>query len=378
MGGPSKFEKNAWKEVQSFRDTWWRRAGQKAYDKAAGGVGKAADAGRKFVDDRPKLRKVVDTTGSVARRAWGAASDVVPQKAKDWTGQAVGSTTRTIKELTQVGLSPERVIQRHRKLGHPVERLLDIRELDLELVDKARGKNFTIKRLYPLLGGGAGAGSAVAITGGGAVIVATGGAAAAPGAGVVVGALAADVAATLALMSRATGAIGLSYGYDPHEASEKLFVSAVVNAGSAGTSAAKVAAMRDLSYLTQKLFRNQTWAVLNKSKISSAIVKSAQAMSVKLTKQGLGKFVPGVGAVIGFGLNYDTVSHVIDTADMAYRRRFLLEKYPHLAAEEAPFDPADAGMASDDEDVISIVDMLDEEDGQADESEQEGDPDEVA
>lgn len=81
---------------------------------------------------------------------------------------------------------------------------------------------------------------------------------------------------------------------------------------------------------------------------------------MRLTKKSLGKLVPGVGVILGFGFNFDTVSRMIDTAEMAYRRRFLLDKYPWLADEEPPLDPREAGRSNDEEEeTISIVDLFD-------------------
>lgn len=261
-------------------------------------------------------------------------------------------------------MSAERVVAQHQKKNHQVELLSDVRDLDLELVDKVRGRKIGLSYVYPLLGAGAGAGSALVITGGELTIVPTAGATAAPTAGVVLGALAADAAWVTGLLSRAVGAIALNYGYDPKQPGEKLFVTAVLNAGAAGTTTAKMASMRDLSYLTQKLFRNETWAVLNKSRISSALKQAAEALTLKFTKKSLGKAVPVIGIGLGFTLNLDTVSRTIETAEMAYRRRFLLDKYPQLAASEPTLDPHDAAdlPGEGDEDFISIIDLLDRTD----------------
>lgn len=63
---------------------------------------------------------------------------------------------------------------------------------------------------------------------------------------------------------------------------------------------------------------------------------------------------------MGFTLNLDTVSRTIETAEMAYRRRFLLDKYPHLAESEPTFAPQETGGLNEEgeEEVISIIDLL--------------------
>ena len=48
---------------------------------------------------------------------------------------------------------------------------------------------------------------------------------------------------------------------------------------------------------------------------------------------------------------------IVDAAEMAYRRRFLLEKYPHLADEDAPvLFPED--LPDDADEVISVIDEI--------------------
>ncbi len=360
MGEPSKYELNAWQEILDSRDRWWRRAGHQVGDAVAAGAAKADQKTREFVGRHPRLQSGLSQAGALVSWGGGAVAKLVPDVAKDWTGQAAGATGRAIRDLTRIGLSPERVVAHHQKKDHPVERLSDVRDLDLELVDKVRGRKLGLTYVYPLLGAGSGASSAFVITGGELAIVPTAGASAAPTAGVVLGALAADAAWVTGLLSRAVGVIALNYGYDPKQPGEKLFVTAVVNAGAAGTTAAKMAAMRDLSYLTQKLFRNQTWAVLNKSKIAAALGEAAKALTLKFTRRSLGKAVPVIGIGLGFTLNLDTVSRTIETAEMAYRRRFLLDKYPQLAESEPTLYPQETGDINEEgeEEVISIIDLL--------------------
>jgi hypothetical protein len=51
---------------------------------------------------------------------------------------------------------------------------------------------------------------------------------------------------------------------------------------------------------------------------------------------------------------------IVDTADTAYRRRFLLEKYPQLADEEAAGPLPDTGPegSEDADEAISVLDEL--------------------
>lgn len=203
------------------------------------------------------------------------------------------------------------------------------------------------------------------VSGGQLVTVASAGAAAAPSGGAIVGAFAADTALVLGLASRCVGHVSLLYGYDPEVPAEKLFVMSVVNAGTASSATAKAAAMADISRLTQALVRGKAWSVLNDAVVTKVSLKFAKAFGFRLTKKGLGKAVPAFGILVGGTLNWTTLESIVDAADVAYRRRFLLEKYPHLGDEETSGPLADDGPhVPDDADVtISLLGELAEAGG---------------
>ena len=126
------------------------------------------------------------------------------------------------------------------------------------------------------------------------------------------------------------------------------------------SATAKTAAMADISRLTQALVRGKTWAVLQESVIARVSQQMAKVFGFRLTKKALGKAVPAIGAVIGGTLNWTTLESIIDTADVAYRRRLLLEKYPQLADGEtsAWLNYAEGEVAEDADERISVIDEL--------------------
>ena len=154
--------------------------------------------------------------------------------------------------------------------------------------------------------------------------------------------------------------MSLLYGYDPEEPAEKLFIMSVVNAGTAVSAGAKSAAMADISRLTQALVRKKTWEILDKSVVAQVSKQFAKAFGVRLTKQGLGKVVPVAGILIGGTLNWTTLEGIVDAANMAYRRRFLLEKYPQLDDEEVPglFPVVDQDSPDEVDEAISVIGEL--------------------
>jgi hypothetical protein len=226
-----------------------------------------------------------------------------------------------------------------------VASLADLRCLDLEQIDAVRGRGTSW--YYPLAAAISGAAAGLVISGGELNVTASAGAAAAPSGAAVASAFLGDAAVVLGLASRSVGHVSLLYGYDPEEPAEKLFVMSVVNAGTAMSATAKTAALADISRLTQSLIRGRLWAVLDKSVVTQVAKGFAKAFGIRFTKQSLGKVVPVAGTVIGGAFNWATVEAIVDAADVAYRRRFLLEKYPHLEDEEAPGSSTDTARTAE-------------------------------
>jgi hypothetical protein len=338
MGEPSEYELAAWHEIQAFKGRPLSREMRNFSDKVADRASGVGDRASKYLEGHPRAQSTLTRSQQVAAKGGRAvgngarkASDALP----DWGSTALGSARKTVGRVSRAGLSSKRVVSIHRKRGHDVARLSDLRQLDLEQIDAVgkRGASW----YYPAAAALSGAGAGLVISGGEIVAAASGGAAAAPSGAAIAGAFTGDAAFVLGLASRSVGHISLLYGYDPESPAEKLFIMSVVNAGTAVSASAKTAAMADISKLTQALVRGKSWAVLNETVVSKVANQFAKAFSVRLTKQGLGKVVPAVGIVVGGTLNWATLEATVDASDIAYRRRFLLEKYPQLAAaEEAP------------------------------------------
>ena len=361
---PSKYELEIWESIQRFKGRPLSQAMQNAGEHVANGVTQLGKHAAKQLEKYPRAASAVsrgqEFVAKGASKA-GAKARSAAEAMPEWGGTAVQSARKTVGKVSRAGLSPKRVVALHNKRGHDITSLSDVRQLDLELVEKVRGR--AASWFYPAAAALSGAGAGLAITGGQLAITASAGAAAAPSAGAIAGAFTADTAVVLGLSSRAVGQVALSYGYDPEEPSEKLFIMSVVNLGTASSAAAKNAAMADISKLTQALFRGKTWEVLNNAFVTKVAEKFTNAFGVRLTKMGLGKVVPAFGIVVGSTLNWATLEGVVDAAEMAYRRRFLLEKYPYLADEEAFATFTDTDVADDVDEKISVLDEIAEEGG---------------
>lgn len=343
MATPSDYELSAWRDTQRFKGRPLSRAIRNAGDHVAGGAAELGRRATKYLENHPRAQSAVARGQGLAAKGAhkvGAGARGAADALPDWSGTAFQSVRKTVGRVSRAGLSSKRVVALHVKRGHEVASLSDLRRLDLEQIDAVRGR--AASWYYPAGAALSGAGAGLVISGGQLVTAASAGAAAAPSGGAIVGAFAVDAAVVLGLASRSVGQVSLLYGYDPEEPAEKLFVMSVVNAGTAVSAGAKNAAMADISRLTQALVRGKSWDVLNGSVVATVSARFAKAFGFRLTKKGLGKAVPAFGILVGGTLNWSTLEEIVDAADMAYRRRFLLEKYPHLGDDEAPGPSSDA------------------------------------
>ncbi|MFJ4036894.1 EcsC family protein [Microbacterium sp. NPDC090007] len=368
MSAPSQYEQDAWSAVRKHPGRPLSRTLWKISDSAAKGVAAAGQKAAEYIESHPAADSAVERVKVFAAKGATAvsaatkkAADTVPAGVGDWTGAALDSVKRTAARASRVGLSAKRVVELHRKKGHPVSELADVRRLDLQQVDRVGRRGSDI--YYPSIAALTGAGSGLIISGGQLATAATAGAAAAPTTGAVLGAFAADAAAVLTLATRAVGHVALLYGYDPEDPSEKIFALSVVNAGTAVSASAKTAAMADVSRLTQALIRGKTWDILNHSVSSKVTGQFAKAFGVRLTKKGLGKVVPLVGIILGGAFNWATLEGIFDAANTAYRRRFLLEKYPQLEADLESDIDSDPDFPDEPDERISVLDELAEAGG---------------
>lgn len=365
MTEPSEYELAAWRDIQRFKGRPLSKMIRKVGEQAATGATQLGNRAAQYLEKRPRAQAAVsrgqnfvgkgaNAIGTGARKAAG----VIPDGLADWSGSAFGSMRKTVGRVSRAGLSPQRVVAKHRKRGHDVALLHDLRRLDLQQIDLVRGQGTSWG--YPIAAALSGMGAGLVISGGELAVPVSGGVAAAPSGVAVAGAFVGDAAWVLGLASRSVGHVSLLYGYDPEEPGEKVFVMSIVNAGTAMSASAKSAAMADVSRLTQALVRGKTWAVLDKSILAQVSRQFANKFALRFTKQGLGKVVPLAGIAIGGTFNWATLESIVDAASIAYRRRFLLEKYPRLAEEEAldlvPHPGQDDSVSTDE--VISVLDEL--------------------
>lgn len=367
MVEPSQYELAAWSDIQAFRGRQASRALGEVGQKVSNGTAAVGKRATKYLENHPRALSALERGQGVAAKGTqvvGAGARTAGSVLPGWGGAAGGSARRIVGRISRAGLSPKTVVAKHQKRGHDVSSLRDLRRLDLEQIDAVRGR--AASWLYPAGAALSGAGAGFVISGSELATAVSGGAAAAPSGTAITAAFVGDAATVLVLASRIVGRTALLYGYDPESPAEKIFIMSVVNAGSAVSAGAKTAAMTDISKLTQALVRDKTWAVLNESVVAKVAQEFAKRFSFRLTKQGLGKVVPVAGIVLGGTFNWATLEGIVDAADIAYRRRFLLEKYPHLGGDDDTFTTlvdVDRDIPDDADRAFSVLDELAEAGG---------------
>ncbi len=114
-----------------------------AGEQVANGVSELGKRAAKQLENHPRAKSalargqeaVAKGAQKVGAGARGAA-DALP----DWSGTAAQSLRKTVGRASRAGRSSKRVVALHKKRGHGVESLLDLRRLDLGQVDAVRGR----------------------------------------------------------------------------------------------------------------------------------------------------------------------------------------------------------------------------------------------
>lgn len=218
-----------------------------------------------------------------------------------------------------------------KEYGVSLDNLSDIRNLRLEQCDRVVPN---LRFIYSVGSGLEGAGASLAITGAEVSASVSGGTTTV----VAIGAVAADAALVLAALARVVAHTAAYYGYDVRQPEEELFALGVISLSSASSGPAKVAALAELSRLTQQMMRRATWEVLGKEPIVKVIQQVYARLGLRITKAKLAQTVPVAGVAISAGMNMAAVQAVARDAGLAYRLRFLCDRYgldPQQVVEDA-------------------------------------------
>jgi hypothetical protein len=294
-------------EMSAYDRSAWDTSMKAAYDPPT----------RRLVPGR--VRELTGKASEVAAAGYEKLPEAVREQA-DWVMEKAfdGALSVTFEPALR-SVNRDALVRRASSSTASVRELSDLRTLSLRECDQLRRSGLPLT----LASAAEGAASSIAVTGAEVSTTVSGGTTAA----VAFGAIAADVAATLAAMGRSIAVVAATYGYDVREPDEELFALGVLSFASASSLGGKTAAMASLSRLTQQMMRQATWKQLQKNVLVNAIEHSYKALGFKLTKKKLAQAVPIVGAVVNAGVNAGLVVQTKKRAEAVYRLRFLSEKY---------------------------------------------------
>jgi hypothetical protein len=322
------------------------RSGMSEYDSKAWDalISSEQPAERSLLPDI--VRNRLQRTGEVAKRR----IDMIPgsEQFQGLLMKALGGFTDLGSRAARASVRSGAVLKAYQKRGHAVQTVEDIRKLPLSEMDKVKPH---LDLAYMTVSTVQGAAAGLAVSGGELLGLASGGA---PGAGVVVGAMAADAAAVLVASQRAVAHVAAYYGYDLTRPEEQMFALGVLNLGTS-SDVTKAAAYLELNKLVQGLARKHTWEQLRQNVVTKVVEQVYAQLGIRLTQRKLGQAVPVVGVLIGAGVNAMTLRRVVDDAEHAYRKRHLQEKYGIV--DDVLLSTATAER----DDTIPIVDILDAE-----------------
>lgn len=306
---------------------------------------------------RGTLRAVNRT---VAAKTQGALDKLPAEKVEGVFRQTMGGLRSVTLDPAIASVTDSSIRNHYVDLGAPVGSLEEIRDLDLEVIDKGLPP---LGARYMLGMGVEGALSAGAVTGAeliaSAQTVGTFGAGAAPGAVTVVAAMATDAATLVAGSARLVARTAAFHGFPITDDEAKIEALATLAFGMTGPGPAKVVAFRELSNLTHQLADRTRWDVVGESVLVRVLVRLYADLGLKITQRKLGQAIPVAGIAIGAGLNASFARRVAEDARFAYRVRFLAEKAGVDPVSLIPEGFADVDV--DRSDVIDLEEILDEE-----------------
>ncbi|MWJ15426.1 EcsC family protein [Clavibacter michiganensis] len=243
------------------------------------------------------------------RQAGTAAADMAVKPALEAALALVELVNDWAVELTD----PRAVEKLARKRGIDVDNFTELRAQDLKACDSLLSKSTLIWRTVGAVEGG---------TMGVLSLV--------PVAGLVV-AFPADVLVVQVMSVSIASRVAYSYGYDPTDPAEQVFIQRLVNR-SFMAQAAKVKPLRDTARAASAIKDRVNWSakLRNDHRLIAALEKLMTHLGpagARVPVQHVAKALPFIGIVIGAGLNSAVLGNVAADARRYCQTRFLCDKY---------------------------------------------------
>ncbi|MEU3599967.1 hypothetical protein ABZ714_14745 [Streptomyces sp. NPDC006798] len=133
----------AWRDLQRSKGRPLSRVMRSAGEHVATGAAEFGKRATKYLENHPRAQSAVSRGQRIVAKGADKASagtSGAAQALPDWSGAAFHSLRQTVGRVSRAGLSSKRVVSLHRKHGHDVTSLPDLRRLDLEQIDAVRGR----------------------------------------------------------------------------------------------------------------------------------------------------------------------------------------------------------------------------------------------
>lgn len=242
-----------------------------------------------------------------------AFNKVIPDNLNEPLEKAVISSFGVLNNAARWTYSDAQIVKSANALGMSISHYTELGEYDLKKLDQLARQCFLENRLAAALeGAGCGLGGLTMI--------------------------AADIPLLFTISFRAVQQIGSSYGFQMDDPDMMLIVMNIFNAGAAGSSTAKAAAIADMHIAAEAFKRGgKIWTYHKISNMTSTGVIAKllkdrakylpKEIAKQITKRKLGQAIPIVGAAVGGGFNYWFLHSTTKTAYMIFRDMYLTDKY---------------------------------------------------
>jgi hypothetical protein len=246
----------------------------------------------------------------VADKPLDAAGDAAFESALgDKLENVVVRVIEKLNDAASWSVRRDAILEEFRSLGHDVEALDDIDDLEIGEVREVVG---ALGLKYKAMGAAEGA-----ITG----------AAGALG-------IALDIPSLVLLSLRAINEHALYFGFDTGHDEERCYALLVLAVAATVTDEQRQESLQDITEIGKSMAGGDASELAKRKRTASLVKKIAEALVVRLVKGKLAQVVPLIGAAVGGGYNTLFLTEVCQSAHMLYAERWLMRRFGAQVAVE--------------------------------------------
>ncbi|MFT5142031.1 MAG: hypothetical protein ACI80V_001967 [Rhodothermales bacterium] len=226
---------------------------------------------------------------------------VITEDMESQVDEVVSKMLSLLNDASEWTYDVSGVLTEARKKGLDVQKIIELRDAPLEVLDVLAKEHTTENALLAAVeGGGTGLGGAMLI--------------------------AADIPLLFTINLRLIQQIGASYGFDMSGEDNRPLVLSIFNVASSSSKEAKNDAMREASVAGAALARDQEY----RGRVGRTFREQNRHLPREIAKNILGRkiaqAIPIAGAAVGAGINYWFTTETAETAFMLMRALYLERK----------------------------------------------------